>query len=254
MSRQGNGTALVGALKVGELARRTGLTVRTLHHYDAIGLLRPSARTASGHRLYTPDDVVRLQQVLSLREIGFSLEEIREYLATRKTSPQEIIRLQVERLRERIAAATRLVDRLESLAQRLDGSSATVDELLTAIEEMTAMERLYTDEQMERFREAAEKVGREEIAAIEKEWAALLAEVRANRHLSPTDPRAQELAERWDALTARTMRGFDPELKGAIAENYRRGAFEGDTRAPQADDFEFIERVRAARGSTGGSA
>ncbi len=58
------------ALKVGELARRTGLTVRTLHHYDEIGLLKPSLHTESGHRLYTADDVARLQQVLSLRFVS----------------------------------------------------------------------------------------------------------------------------------------------------------------------------------------
>ena len=58
------------ALKVGELARRTGLTVRTLHHYDEIGLLRPSLHTESGHRLYTAADVGRLQQVVSLRQLG----------------------------------------------------------------------------------------------------------------------------------------------------------------------------------------
>ena len=66
------------ALKVGELAQRTGLTVRTLHHYDAIGLLRPSLHTEAGYRLYTARDIVRLQQVLSLRQLGFSLDEIRE--------------------------------------------------------------------------------------------------------------------------------------------------------------------------------
>ena len=59
------------ALKVGDLARRTGLTVRTLHHYDEIGLLKPSLHTESGHRLYTGRDVARLQQVLSLRQLGF---------------------------------------------------------------------------------------------------------------------------------------------------------------------------------------
>ncbi len=52
------------ALKVGELAQRTGLTVRTLHHYDAIGLLRPSLHTEAGYRLYTAGDITRLQQVL----------------------------------------------------------------------------------------------------------------------------------------------------------------------------------------------
>src|SRR5438132_11048909 len=87
------------ALKVGELARRTGLTVRTLHHYDEIGLLKPSLHTGSGHRLYTADDVARLQQVLSLRQLGFSLEEVRDCFNRPGFSPPEVIRLHVERLR-----------------------------------------------------------------------------------------------------------------------------------------------------------
>ena len=68
------------AFKVGELARRTGLTIRTLHHYDEIGLLKPTLHTGAGHRLYTAGDVARLQQVRSLRQLGFSLEEIRACL------------------------------------------------------------------------------------------------------------------------------------------------------------------------------
>lgn len=63
-------------LKVGELARRTGLSIRALHHYDEIGLLKPSAHTASGHRLYTAADIARLHHILSLKQLGFSLEEI----------------------------------------------------------------------------------------------------------------------------------------------------------------------------------
>src|SRR5437764_10697044 len=90
------------ALKVGELARRTGLTVRTLHHYDEIGLLRPSLHTEAGHRLYTAGDVARLQQVVSLRQLGFSLEEVRECLDRPCFSPLELIRAHVARLREQI--------------------------------------------------------------------------------------------------------------------------------------------------------
>ena len=65
------------AMKVGELARKTGVSVRTLHYYNEIGLLSPSLRTEAGHRLYAAGDIVRLQQVRSLRQPGFSLEEIR---------------------------------------------------------------------------------------------------------------------------------------------------------------------------------
>ena len=64
--------------KVGELASLTGLTVRTLHHYDEINLLKPCEYTDSGHRLYGEEDIIRLQQILSLRQLGFSLEEIKD--------------------------------------------------------------------------------------------------------------------------------------------------------------------------------
>jgi DNA-binding transcriptional MerR regulator len=90
------------ALKVGELAKRTGLTIRTLHHYDEIGLLRPSHHTQSYHWLYTAVDVARLQRVLSLRQLGFSLEEIAGCLDQPGFSTLEVIQLHATRLRERV--------------------------------------------------------------------------------------------------------------------------------------------------------
>src|ERR1700741_5431120 len=88
------------ALKVGELARRTGLTVRTLHHYDDIGFLVPWVHTRSGGRVYTADDVPLLHPVLSLRQLGFSLEEIRGCLDRGDFSPGELIRRHIDRLHE----------------------------------------------------------------------------------------------------------------------------------------------------------
>src|SRR5207253_11192192 len=101
---------------VGELAKRTGLTVRTLHHYDEVGLLRPSLHTEAGHRLYTAADVARLQQVMSLRQLGFSLEEVRDCLDRPGFSPLEVIGLHVARLRELIELQRCLCERLEALA------------------------------------------------------------------------------------------------------------------------------------------
>jgi DNA-binding transcriptional MerR regulator len=66
--------------QVKEVAGLTGLTVRALHHYDSLGLLVPSARSAAGYRLYDDDDLLRLQQILIGRELGLSLEEIRRSL------------------------------------------------------------------------------------------------------------------------------------------------------------------------------
>jgi DNA-binding transcriptional MerR regulator len=62
-------------LRVGEVAKATGLTVRALHHYDDIGLLVPSARSEAGYRLYSDGDVARLYRILALRAVGFTLEE-----------------------------------------------------------------------------------------------------------------------------------------------------------------------------------
>lgn len=61
--------------RVGALAELTGLTVRALHHYDHLGLLRPSQRTPAGHRLYTADDVARLYRINLLRRLGFPLNQ-----------------------------------------------------------------------------------------------------------------------------------------------------------------------------------
>src|SRR5918997_4321044 len=85
--------------KVGELAERAGLSVRTLHYYDEIGLLSPSQRTEAGHRLYTAGDVVRLQQVKSLKHLGFGLEEIRDSLYRPEDFPlRRVVKLHLSRL------------------------------------------------------------------------------------------------------------------------------------------------------------
>src|SRR6478752_6728447 len=125
------------ALKVGELARRTGLTIRTLHHYDAIGLLRPSLHTEAGYRLYTAGDVARLQRALSLRQLGFSLDEVRDCLDRPGFSPLEVIGLHLARLRAHIELQRKLCERLEALAAHCrTAGEVSADEFLHTIEEM----------------------------------------------------------------------------------------------------------------------
>src|SRR5712692_10136203 len=154
------------ALQVGELARRTGLTVRTLHHYDAIGLLRPSRHTDAGYRLYTAGGVARLQQVLSLRQLGFSLEEVRDCLDRPGFSPLEVIGLHVARLREQIELQRKLCERLEALAVHLRAAGeVSADEFLRTIEEMTMIEKYFTPEQQTLIQEGREQAGEETPAA-----------------------------------------------------------------------------------------
>src|SRR3979411_2743504 len=102
------------ALQGGELARRTGLTIRTLHHYDEIGLLKPSLHTEAGHRLYAAGDVARLQQIVSRRQLVVSREEVCDCLNRPDFSPLKVIGLHVARLREQIEWQRNLCERLEA--------------------------------------------------------------------------------------------------------------------------------------------
>jgi DNA-binding transcriptional MerR regulator len=211
------------AMKVGELARRTGLTIRTLHHYDEIGLLKPSLHSEAGYRLYTAGDVARLQQVLSLRQLGFSLEEARDCLDRHGFSPLEVIRLHVARLREQIELQRRLCERLEAIAAQFRAAGeVSADEFLRTIEGMTMIENYYTPEQLEYLKTRREQVGEERIQQAPAEWAELIAQVRAEMEqgTDPTDPRVQTLAKRWMALV-NEFTGGDPGIERSLGRLWK---------------------------------
>ena len=96
---------------VGEVARLAAVTVRTLHHYDQIGLLPPSGRASNGYRTYTAVDLARLQRVLSWRELGFDLEQVAQLVAT-DGAPDTV----AEQLRRQHALLTERIERLQAVA------------------------------------------------------------------------------------------------------------------------------------------
>jgi DNA-binding transcriptional MerR regulator len=100
-------------MNVGEVAALAGITVRTLHHYDRIGLLTPSQRSATGYRRYTPADLDRLHRVLVYRELGFSLEEVATLLDDPDADPAAHLRRQHRLLRERIERTQAMVAAVE---------------------------------------------------------------------------------------------------------------------------------------------
>lgn len=210
--------------KVGELARRTGLTVRTLHWYDEIGLLSPSFRTEAGHRLYTTGDIVRLQQIQSLRQLGLSLEEIRDCLKNAEFSPLSLIESHLTRLREQIELQRRLCDRLEKLAAHLRAAEeVSAEELLQTIEDMNMLEKYYTPEQMVQLKQRASQVGEERIRQVQEEWPKLMAEVRAqmDKGADPASAPVQALARRWMSLI-HEFTGGDPGIEKSLGTMYQQ--------------------------------
>lgn len=108
-------------LTIGPAAAALGVSVRTLRHWDDLGILRPAGRAASGYRLYSADDVVRGRRILAYRELGFSLDEVTALL---HESAQQTVR----RLRERRSAA-------EAEARRLQAAQDDLDRLADALEQ-----------------------------------------------------------------------------------------------------------------------
>lgn len=234
--------------KVGELARQTGLTVRTLHHYDQVGLLQPSRRTAAGHRLYGEEEVARLQQIQSLRRLGFGLDEIREMLDRPEFSPARIVELHLERVREQIRLQQRLCERLEGIAARLRAAeTVSADDLIRTIEAMSMFEKYYTPEQLEELRVRGEQVGPERIREVEAEWPKLIDEVRAEmeRGTDPGDERVQALARRWSGLV-REFTGGNRGIERSLGNLYREESnVHGMDVAAMRPMMEYIGRAMA---------
>ncbi|WP_285185884.1 MerR family transcriptional regulator [Rhodococcus sp. MEB041] len=127
--------------KVGALAQRTGLSVRALHHYDQIGLLTPSQRSTSGHRLYSAADAERLYRIRVLRRLGFPLDHIADLLSQSQWQLEEAVANHLVDARHTASVATRLVTRLSDIAtalQEVEGLST--EQLFSTIEEMTMLE------------------------------------------------------------------------------------------------------------------
>lgn len=120
-------------LTIGAVAKRAGVTVRTLHHYDHIGLVRPSARSDAGYRLYSAKDIERLHAVQSLKQLGLSLEAIAATLFGRGVTPQELLRSQVAQASRQLEEAQALKEKLQFLEQAVSKNKASAEDLLQAI-------------------------------------------------------------------------------------------------------------------------
>jgi DNA-binding transcriptional MerR regulator len=202
--------------KIGDLAKRTHLSVRTLHYYEEIGLLRPSARTEAGHRLYTEDDVVRLQRILSLRQLGFPLEDIRRCLDQDDYALAPLIDLQLERLREQIALQQSLFQRLSGLKERLrDRENIPVTHFLETMEAMMRIDKYLTPEQIATLEAAHGEHRDANVAAFKAFVDQLRSHMQAGR--DPADPAVQAMMAERRALVANTTLN-----DAALAEGLQR--------------------------------
>ena len=209
------------AYTVNQLAKMAGVSVRTLHHYDHIGLLKPSSRTAAGYRLYERQELLRLQQILFFKELDVPLDDIRRILDDPGFDQVHALQQHRMQLERRVTRLTRLLDTLDKTL-----SSLTEDDMTLTDEDLYAG---FTPEQRERYdREVAEmydpelvKISQQRLRKLTKQqWQAVKDEgdavTRAIADLAdaaPESPEVQALIARHHAW----IENFYP----ANAEIYR---------------------------------
>ncbi|MFB6520632.1 MerR family transcriptional regulator [Streptomyces sp. NPDC056401] len=193
---------------VGQVAGFAGVTVRTLHHYDEIGLLSPSGRSGAGHRRYDDADLDRLQRILFYRELGFPLEEVAVLLDDPESDPREHLRRQHALLSERIARLQQMAAAVEhAMEAKKMGINLTPEEKF----------EVFGDKDPERYAEEARQ-----------RWGGTDAYAQSQRRVATYTKddwkRIQDEVADWSARYAALMEAGEPadgEAAMAMAEEHR---------------------------------
>jgi DNA-binding transcriptional MerR regulator len=248
---------VAGWYRASEFAELTGVTVRALHHYDRLGLLRPARRTRAGYRLYADRDVARLEQIVALKFIGLSLKEIKTVLEGEALDLATTLRLQREIISRKRGHLDRAIAAIER-AERMIGAQgeAPLDAFKQIIEVINMendtnwMMQYYSEAARKKIEERAKDWTPEKQAKAQADWAALFKDVEAAmaEGVDPASERAQQLATRWDDLI-RGFTGGDPEVTAGLKRLYADQAnwpttFEQPFRN---DHAAFVNQARAHR-------
>jgi len=227
----------------GEFAQRATVTERTLRYYDKVGLLSPSEYTEAGYRLYSETDLLRLQQILALKFLGFSLDEIKACLQIGPSVLQESLAQQKAMMRERREQLDTIIHAIEETEKLLPLNQQEWDAIVRVIRviQMTQSndwrKKYLTDEQLKKMEELSQKAytaeDRQKLAEWGKNWSeedqrrasqqwseaiADLQRLSASGE-NPGGSAAQALAQRWSDLVGQFTHG-DPSISKGLGKWY----------------------------------
>lgn len=216
-------------LPVGEVARLAGVTVRTLHHYDEIGLVRPAGRSAAGYRLYDAADLLRLQRVLAYRELGLALDEIGALLDG-GDDEVALLRRQRDALADRIARLQHVLAAvMTTMEARTMGIELTPAEILEVFGEDDPTR--YADEAQERWSGTDPYAQSQERSRryTKADWQQVKAEQDASTAryaglmragVLPADPRAMDAAEAHRQMITQWFYDCTPAMHRGLGDLY----------------------------------
>jgi len=236
-------------LTVGELAARMDTTVRTLQYYDKEDLLKPSSRSEGGRRLYSQKDIVKLHQILSMKFLGFSLEEIKNNLISLDT-PQEVIKVltkqkdvvkgQIEGLTSALSAIDALVEEVHQMNQVDFNKYADIIALLRLKNEGYWIVKFFDDKLMTHIKDKYSKEPDKGLTLF-KNWESMCDEIPIYKAqgVTPDSDIGQELAKQWWNLVMEFTGGDMSMLPELIKFNESKDGWSEEMKEKQlvADDF-----------------
>ncbi len=214
-----------------EFSTLTKVSVRTLHHYDSIGLLKPSGRHPNGRRLYDEADRLKLQHILALKFMGFGLYQIK-HLLHEEITPLEGLRQQKNIIEQKISSLREGYHALlEQLTSNLEQGGKTIQwDRVTKLREIfniaetlkkTWIGQIYTDEQIRQLAEVLKNHTTDQIMDYSNRWEKLIEKVKDHHlHEEPTSTIGQKLGQEWVTLFKEGYKKF-PELEEAIKKTYQ---------------------------------
>jgi DNA-binding transcriptional MerR regulator len=247
--------------RVQAFANLAGVTVRTLHHYDRLALLRPK-RTGSGYRVYAMTDLERLERIVALKFLGLPLRQIKRVLDRDGRSLPEVLRAQrraLEEKRRRLDQAIgAIADAEKTIEPGKPADAAVIKRIIEVIEmqdNTEAMKKYHTDEAWAELTRRREQMTPEQHAAAEdgtRRWQALFKDVEAALAEDPASPTAQALVDRWHGLVNEFTQG-NKQIEAGIGRAWNdRGNWTSSMKKisePFGDQriWDFIRRASAVR-------
>ena len=199
--------------RIHEFAELAGVTVKALHHYDRLGLLKPG-RTESGYRMYRETDLERLEQIVALKFLGLPLKQVKHVLDRAEVALPEALRMQRRALEEKHSLLGNLIRAVRAAEEAMEpgkpADPAVLKKIIEVIEmqdSVEVMKKYYgTEEAWERHRRLYEE-------GPAPEWRELYGDVRVALNEDPASTKVQALLDRWFDLSRKAHQSGDPKLQ-----------------------------------------
>lgn len=240
--------------RIKTFADDAGVSVRTLHLYDELGLLKPAALSESGYRLYGEAEFERLEHILALRFIGFNLDQIKELLAGSSPPLLTALRMQrtvIAREKRRLESALAAIDEAQRLLDGDDGTDRwtilrNVMEVFRMQNDWSWTQEYYSEEARAKLEEGRRDTPDSVVEQGQRDWTALIADVEAAvaEGVEPTSETAAALAKRWRALIAQFTQGNAEVSRGLNKLWSDQAHWPRDFKRPWSDAADaFIKRA-----------